>query len=110
MDTCHYCQIFIPTWEDVKKHLGKSKTIHVVDVERLQLGLLPANLQNIGGFPHIQIVKNGQVVGEYRGDRSLDSVISFAEKHMPKKAKSAPPKKPTPTKNKSLKAKKAKSV
>lgn len=105
MDGCYYCDQFMPAWSKVKTNLARRRTIHVVDVERAHMGLLPTNLQNIQGYPHVQLVKNGHVVEEYKGNRTKDDVIAFAIKHV--RPSSAPVKK---TVHKPLKAKKVKSV
>ena len=63
------------------------------------MSLLPKPLQNIRGFPTLQVVKKGKVVKEYQGERGHQAIVNFAKEQVsPKKAVSAPTvatKKPT---------------
>lgn len=89
---CPHCVSLRPTWRMVKSHLGDAD-ITVVEVEYDNMGLLPARLQNIRGFPTIQVVKSGKVKSQYQGERSLNGILSFALANTKKvravKAKSA---------------------
>ena len=93
MDTCPHCVALKPTWVLVKK------TLHVHNIpcgefEYRQMGSLPPSLQNISGFPTIQIVKENVVVAEYHGDRSHESIVQFAMSHIPHDTPQRPAKKP----------------
>jgi hypothetical protein len=74
--------------------------------EYAQLRTLPVSLQNISGFPTIQMIQNNKVIAEYYGDRSFASIITFAkanyvtEKPKPaaKPAKAKPAAKPAKAK------------
>lgn len=105
---CGHCIRFKPTWDKIKRTLSSNKDVHVVEVEYDFIGLLPRTLQNIRGFPTIQIVKNGRVAKEYQGDREHDAIVSFATQH-PRKASLPTPAKKSPS-SPTLKKKKAKSV
>lgn len=82
MNTCPHCVALMPEWNNVKKTLALKK-IPCLTIEYHQMAHLPASLQNISGFPTIQVVKNNRVVEEYRGDRSHDSILQFALSHIP---------------------------
>jgi thiol-disulfide isomerase/thioredoxin len=99
-DWCGHCQRFKPTWEKVKKTLATNKDVNVVEVDYAHISLLPKSLQNIRGFPTIQIVKNGRVSKEYPGDRTHDDVVKFASEEGKKSADSS----------NALKKKKAKTI
>lgn len=109
---CGHCVEFMPAWEKVKTTLTRRKNIHVVDVERSHMSLLPENLRNIAGFPTIQVVKNGYIVGEYSGNRTHQNVVDFGMKYVSSasKTKSHAKTATSSTKRKPLKAKKIKSV
>ena len=83
---CPHCVAMHDSWEQVKISLQKTPGINVVEVEYSNLQLLPPNLQNIRGFPTIQLIENKKVKEEYFGDRSYTSILDFAMKHAkPKK-------------------------
>lgn len=93
MNTCPHCVALMPTWNNVKKTLDM-KNIPCVSIEYRQMSQLPPILQNISGFPTIQIIKNNKVIDEYRGDRSHDSIVQFALSHV--HTPPVPPTKPKP--------------
>lgn len=78
---CGHCQALHPTWEALKKKLEVQNGIVVGEVEYSNMSALPASLQNIRGFPTIQVLEKGKVKTEYQGDRRLDSLLEFALNH-----------------------------
>lgn len=115
---CGHCQSLHPTWEALKKKLELQNGILVGEVEYSNMQALPAGLQNIRGFPTIQVLEKGKVKSEYQGDRRLDALLDFAMSHVraPKpaakaKAVAAKPKtaaaKPKPAAKKKATAKQA---
>lgn len=81
MQMCPHCIALQPTWNDVKKRLARDNGLVIAEVEYQYMGLLPSNLRNIRGFPTIHVIEKGKVTDEYNGDRSLDSIVSFAKSH-----------------------------
>lgn len=77
-DWCGHCQRFKPAWAQIKRKLSSNKDVNVVEVNYDFISLLPKSLQNIRGFPTIQIVKKGKVKKEYQGDREPESIVKFA--------------------------------
>lgn len=75
---CGHCQALHPTWEALKKKLELQHGIMVGEVEYSNMKALPTGLQNIRGFPTIQVLENGKVKSEYQGDRRLDSLLDYA--------------------------------
>lgn len=75
---CGHCQALHPTWEALKKKLELQNGIMVGEVEYSNMRALPAGLQNIRGFPTIQVLEKGKVKSEYQGDRRLDSLLDYA--------------------------------
>ncbi len=95
---CPHCVALRPTWRLMKSQLGNTD-ITVVEVEYDNMNLLPSRLQNIRGFPTIQIVKSGKVKSQYQGERSLDGILNFAMANA-KKVRVAKPKVATSPKKK----------
>ena len=77
-NSCGHCHTLRPTWDKVKKSLSQSNpNISVVELEHSQIDT--QQFPNIKGYPTIVLVKpNGQRF-EYSGDRSFDSIVSFAQ-------------------------------
>lgn len=75
---CGHCQALHPTWEALKKKLEAQSGILVGEVEYSNMAALPTALQNIRGFPTIQVLSKGKVKTEYQGDRTLASLTQFA--------------------------------
>tara|TARA_A100001011_G_C14034935_1_gene725298 strand:- start:97 stop:708 length:612 start_codon:yes stop_codon:yes gene_type:complete len=84
---CGHCQTLKPEWEKMcfemkKKYKGKA-TIAAVDcsdqemLNRLQIE------KNFQGFPTIFHMRNGREVREYRGERTKDALLRFAENSLP---------------------------
>lgn len=82
---CGWCNRFKPTWDKIKRTLSRNGDVHVVEVEYDDMQLLPKNLQNVRGFPMIQIIKKGKVHKEYQGDRNHDDIVTFAMSQVVKK-------------------------
>lgn len=78
---CGHCQALHPTWEALKKKLETQSGILVGEVEYSNMQSLPMDLQNIRGFPTIQVLQKGKVKTEYQGDRNLNSLLQFALGH-----------------------------
>jgi thioredoxin-like negative regulator of GroEL len=88
---CPHCVMFHPSWMEAVK-TSKAKGISVLEVEYAFSHHMPANMRDVRGFPTVVVYKDGKVVSEYDGDRSIKSVKEFIEKHAPKVPK-APKKK-----------------
>lgn len=79
MQMCPHCVALQPTWSDVKRRLARDNGLVVAEVEYQHMGMLPASLRNIRGFPTIQVIQKGRVKDEYAGDRSCDSIVAYAK-------------------------------
>lgn len=106
---CGHCQRFSPVWEKIKKTLTLNKDVHVVEVNYDAIELMPKQLQNVRGFPTLQIVVNGKVKKEYSGERDHDAIVKFALEQVKKRPASAATSK-RPTSASTLKKKKVKTV
>lgn len=89
MQMCPHCIALQSTWTDVKKRLSRDTGVVVAEVEYQHMSLLPASLRNIRGFPTLQIIQKGRVKDEYTGDRTLESIVTFARTHKPKPVKAS---------------------
>eukprot|EP01102_Stenamoeba_stenopodia_P000332 TRINITY_DN10311_c0_g1_i1.p1 TRINITY_DN10311_c0_g1~~TRINITY_DN10311_c0_g1_i1.p1 ORF type:complete len:256 (-),score=62.25 TRINITY_DN10311_c0_g1_i1:125-841(-) len=72
---CGYCKRLAPVWEDLAKELQGKIVVAKVDADK-NSGL--RNRFEIKGFPTLKFFRQG-VYYNYTGDRSLASLVSFAE-------------------------------
>lgn len=86
---CPHCVMFHPNWMEAVKS-SKANEISVLEVEYDVSGHMPQNMRNVRGFPTVVVYKNGKVLAEYDGDRSVKSVKEFIEKHNPVVKKKKP--------------------
>lgn len=93
MEMCPHCIALQPAWAAVKQRLAKEKGLVVAEVEYSNMTVLPTSLRNTRGFPSLQIIQNKKISDEYAGDRSADSIVSFALKTVPTKKVAKRPKK-----------------
>lgn len=98
MEFCPHCVAMRESWMEVRKSLEKEKGIVVAEVEYSNMNILPTHLQNIRGFPTLQLIKNNKVHAEYSGDRSAKSIMDFALSYVPKAKEPAPKKAAAPRK------------
>lgn len=78
---CGHCITLKPTW---KKFAGKTEA-PCCSVEYSMIELMPTKLQNVRGFPTIQVIHKGNIIDNYMGDRTEESLNKFAEKYAKKK-------------------------
>ena len=92
-DWCGYCQKLKPVWNE----LSKQKLFVVAAVDCTSGNKELSQLFEIQGFPSVHCFKNGMYIGEYKGDRDLESYKSFAERNFandtPEPKKEVTPKK-----------------
>lgn len=82
---CGFCRKLSPTWEDLATEAKKSgKPWKVVKVNALNEEKI-ARKYNINAFPTIYYLENGKNPVLYKGDRSVDSFIKFADSAFGKK-------------------------
>lgn len=109
MQTCPHCVAMKDAWEQAKLALSKENGLQVAEVEYEYMNMLPPSLQNIRGFPTLQIIENKKVKNEYFGDRSFESILDFGMANAKKEVKAAP-KKSAPAPKKKAAPKKKNSV
>ena len=79
---CGHCKRMAPTWEQLAaKFVGREGVkIAKVDCTVAEAKDL-CSAQEVQGFPTMYIYKNGEKVTEYDGNRSLEDMFDFVEKH-----------------------------
>ena len=84
---CGHCQTLKPEWEkmcfEMKKNYRGKATIAAVDCsDQEMLNKLHID-KDYQGFPTIFHMRDGKSVQEYKGDRTKDALIRFAENSLP---------------------------
>lgn len=79
---CGHCKRMASTWDDLAgKFVGNSMAkVGKVDCT-LEVNKELCNDEGVDGFPTIFLYKNGKKVEEYNGNRSLDELYEFVNKH-----------------------------
>jgi thiol-disulfide isomerase/thioredoxin len=93
MEGCPHCVMMRPAWEACKERVAKAadKKVGVVaEVEFKGMSCLPADMQDVAGFPTIKGFKDGKAT-EYQGDRSQTSIMAFITDTLLSKPVSARP-------------------
>lgn len=71
-----------PTWDELATKFIGSKSVKVAKVDcTLSENKELCSAQEVDGFPTIFLYKNGDKVIEYNGNRSLDDLVSFINRH-----------------------------
>ena len=86
MEGCGPCMATRPEWEKIKdEHFSKQVIVADIDqavlpkLEKLK-GKITSKIGEIGGFPTmVSIIKNGDKVEDYSGDRKLDAFKEWIE-------------------------------
>ncbi|KAI0796674.1 protein disulfide isomerase [Abortiporus biennis] len=80
---CGHCKRLAPTWQSLGDHFAKAKDrITIVKMEATENDLPPSVDFRIAGFPTLKFKKAGtRTFIDYDGDRSLESLIAFAEEN-----------------------------
>jgi len=74
MSGCGHCERLKPAFAEAAKHAK----IALAMVERGSAGSLPEKYQ-VRGFPTIILFQGGEAIKVYQGDRSVDSLVQFAQ-------------------------------
>jgi len=88
MQMCPHCIAMKEAWDHAKSVLTTDPGIQIAEVEYQNMNMLPPSLQNIRGFPTLQIIEDKKVTSEYYGDRSFQSILDFAISNSKKAKKS----------------------
>lgn len=79
---CGHCMRLVPTWNDLAGKFVGNRNVKVAKVDcTLSENKELCSQQEVDGFPTIFIYKNGDKIIEYNGNRSLDDLVSFINRH-----------------------------
>ena len=80
-NSCWYCTQLMPVWNRIKKKYLNDNNINIIGVERDNIKhMLKKYKGNVFGFPTIIKIKEGNIVGNYEGDRRFKSLNIFIKK------------------------------
>ena len=89
---CGHCKKLAPVYEKVAEHF------HRADPQKAYIGRVDAtahpglaNPFDIKGYPTLVLLRGGQRVAEYSGERTFNGLVSFVDGHLSGRAPSAPP-------------------
>lgn len=79
---CGHCKRLVPTWDELAtKYIG-TKSVKVAKVDcTLSENKELCSTQEVDGFPTIFIYRDGDKVTEYNGNRSLEDLVNFVNRH-----------------------------
>ncbi|XP_059152695.1 thioredoxin domain-containing protein 5-like [Physella acuta] len=77
---CGHCKRLAPTWEDLGKEM-KSDPVSIARVDCTQHKSV-CDQNEVRGYPTLKIFRNGELLSDYRGGRTLEDLQSFVKKHI----------------------------
>ena len=90
MHGCRHCDEMMPVWQAAAKQLETQKIpVAIITVEYANMPMLPHAMQEVRGFPTVQMWGGGKLAAEFSGFRTPDILVDFAKSACPPKA---PPK------------------
>lgn len=76
-DSCGWCERFNPTWKDFEDRYAGPLTIKKVEASDPE-----ASAYNVSGYPTVLIAADdGTTMATFDSDRTVESLIKFAQKH-----------------------------
>ena len=81
---CIHCENMKPEWNKLLKKLKKINCNAILlEIDANYLNNINNNIiSKINGFPSILIYKNGKIVKDYNGNRSLNDMLKFFKPYM----------------------------
>ncbi|CAG9772659.1 unnamed protein product [Ceutorhynchus assimilis] len=81
---CGHCKRLAPTWEQLGKKYEDKEGVKIGKVDcTVTENREFCNEQEIEGFPSLFLYKDGQKISEYSGNRELEDLSDFVDKHLP---------------------------
>lgn len=79
---CGHCKALAPEWEKAATELQKQEKPFALAKIDCTTQVVTAETYQIQGYPTIRFFRDGQFAGEYRGPRTSDAIVAFAEKQL----------------------------
>lgn len=79
---CGHCKRLAPTWDDLAGKYVGNRNVKIAKVDcTLSENKELCSEQEVDGFPTIFLYRNGEKVTEYNGNRSLEDLVNFVNRH-----------------------------
>ena len=79
---CGHCKALAPKYDEAAKLLSENE-----ETKQIRIAKMDADAQKsvpgrygVSGFPTIKLFRNGEVAGEYEGDRTAEGIVDFMKK------------------------------
>jgi len=82
---CGHCKRLAPVWEELGTKLAGKAGVKIAKVDCTEgndRNRELCNGQGVTGFPTLNLYKDGKLVEEYKGKRTLDDLEAFVNKHL----------------------------
>ncbi|XP_066252341.1 thioredoxin domain-containing protein 5 homolog [Euwallacea similis] len=73
---CGHCQRLAPIWQDLAKAMEFNDEISIAKIDCTEFRAICTN-HDVKGYPTLLWFENGQKIGKYSGDRSLDDLKNY---------------------------------
>eukprot|EP00817_Percolomonadidae_sp_ATCC50343_P004754 CAMPEP_0117420380 /NCGR_PEP_ID=MMETSP0758-20121206/1721_1 /TAXON_ID=63605 /ORGANISM="Percolomonas cosmopolitus, Strain AE-1 (ATCC 50343)" /LENGTH=379 /DNA_ID=CAMNT_0005201945 /DNA_START=189 /DNA_END=1328 /DNA_ORIENTATION=+ len=82
---CGFCKRLESTYKQLAAHYASSNDVMIARINADEAPIARDD-QSIKGFPTLKLYKGGKVQDTYQGDRSLNSIKAFVDKHRSQQA------------------------
>ena len=99
-DWCGHCINMTEEWNNFTNQ-SSNKDLRIASIEEQALSKLTKQPENFRGFPTIVLTKNGNLVSEFRGERTSENFKKFISRYCSKSSLKSSQKKKKKNKRKS---------
>ena len=85
---CGHCKRLAPTWEELAQKFKNTENVKIGKVDCTEGSDKNRELcdgNGVTGFPTLNLYKDGKLVEEYKGKRTLEDLEAFVQKHLSSK-------------------------